>query len=150
VTEPIDEPVPKLPRGRGMKFSGPEIFRILLTLATLVGVVVLARPCANAVSGFVTSFDGSETGNRMPKPGNVDVPAPAPPQMEVLRPDMTDEEIRAAIERSKARAAGGGGANGDGSAAIGGGSAAIGGGGATSSGAPSSDPTRSGAAKRSE
>jgi hypothetical protein len=104
VSERIEEPVPKLPRGRGLKFSGPEMFRILLTLVTLIGVLVLARPCATAVSGFVTSFDGSDTEKQMPKPGNVDVPAPQQ-EMELLRPDMTEAEMKAAIERSKARAA---------------------------------------------
>lgn len=102
MSEPIDEPVPKLPRGRGMKFSGPELFRIALTLIALVGVIVLTRPCASAVSGFVTGFDGSASENKMPRPGNVDMPT----EMETLRPGMTDEEIKAAIERAKARAAG--------------------------------------------
>ena len=104
-----DEPVPKLPRGRGLKLSGPELFRILLSLVALIGVIVLTKPCAHAVSGFVTSFDnGSAAKKAMPKPGNVDVPAPAPDQQyETLKPGMTDEEIKAAIERSKARAAAG-------------------------------------------
>ncbi len=103
--EPEDaEPVPKLPRGRGLKLSGPELFRIVLTLVTLVGVIVLTRPCANAVSKFVTSFDqGSD--QTMPEPGNVDVPAVQ--QYERLEPGMSEAEIKAAIERSKANAAGG-------------------------------------------
>jgi hypothetical protein len=110
-TEPIvgatDEPVPKLPRGRGMKFSGPEMFRIGLTLVTLIGVIVLMRPCANAVSGFVTSFDGSGSAKQqqMPKPGTVDMPRDDQ-QYEQLKPGMTPEQIKAAIERSKARNAG--------------------------------------------
>ncbi len=118
MSEPIEEPVPKLPRGRGLRLSKPELFRIALTLITLIGVVVLTKPCANAVSGFVTSFDGSGSANEkaMPKPGNVDVPAPTQgsgqgsaidePQYETLKPGMSDEEIKAAIERSKARNAG--------------------------------------------
>ena len=100
----IDEPVPKLPRGRGMKFSGPEMFRIGLMVLTLVGVLLLTKPCANAVSGFVTSFDGSGSAKEqaMPKPGNVDMPR-ADQQYEQLKPGMTPEEIKAAMERSKAR-----------------------------------------------
>jgi hypothetical protein len=106
-----DEPVPKLPRGRGMKFSKPELFRIGFTLITLIGVVVLAKPCANSMSGFVMSMDGSGSGSTvksttMPRPNNVDVPIPQ--QYEQLRPGMTEEELKAAIERSKARAAGSG------------------------------------------
>lgn len=108
--------MPKLPRGRGLKLSGPELFRIGLTLLTLIGVIVLTRPCANAVSGFVTSFDGSGSASekQMPKPGTVDMPgsagsagAPAEPVYETLRPGMTEAEIKAAMERSKARNAGG-------------------------------------------
>ena len=100
-----DEPVPKLPRGRGLKFSAPELFRIGLTLVTLIGVIVLAGPCASGVSNFVTGFDGSGSasapGNAMPRPGTVDQPAPQ--QFEQLRPGMTDAEIKAAIERSRVR-----------------------------------------------
>jgi hypothetical protein len=113
-TEPsvgaTDEPVPKLPRGRGMKFSGPEMFRIGLTLVTLIGVVVLMRPCANAVSGFVTSFDGSGSAKQqqMPKPGTVDMPRDE--EYERLKPGMTPEQIKAAMERSKARNAAANGA----------------------------------------
>jgi hypothetical protein len=109
--ETPDEPVPKLPRGRGMKFSKPELFRIGFTLMTLVGVLMLTKPCSTAVSGFVMSMDGSVsssagggTSTTMPRPDNVDVPVPQ--QYEQLRPGMTEEELKAAIERSKARAAG--------------------------------------------
>lgn len=93
-----DEAVPKLPRGRGLKFSGPEMFRVLMTLMTLVGLVLLARPCANAVSGFVMGMDGSAA-KAMPKPGNVEQPQ----QYEQLKPDMTEAELKAAIARAKAR-----------------------------------------------
>ena len=99
----IDEPVPKLPRGRGMKFSGPQMFRIGLTVISLIGVIVLTRPCANAVSGFVNSFDNGSN-KQMPKPGTVDTPK-EPQHYETLRPGMTEEEIKAAMERSKAHAA---------------------------------------------
>lgn len=105
--------MPKLPRGRGLKLSRPELFRIALTLLTLIGVIVLTRPCANAVSGFVTSFDqGSDPS--VPKPGTVDLPAADPatePTYETLKPGMTEDEIKAAVERSKARAAGSAGSS---------------------------------------
>jgi hypothetical protein len=106
--EPADEPVPKLPRGRGLKFSGPEIFRILMTLVALIGVLVLARPCATSVSNFVMGYSGSDTASKMPKPG-VEPPAPAPGELDTyehLRPGMSDEEMKAAIERAKAKNAG--------------------------------------------
>jgi len=106
----IDEPVPKLPRGRGLKFSGPELFRIALTIIALIGVVVLTRPCANAVSGFVTSFDDGSN-KAMPKPGTVDMPK-EPQHYEQLKPGMTEAEIKAAMERSKAHNANSAGAAG--------------------------------------
>lgn len=105
----LDE-VPKLPRGRGLKFSKPELLRIGLTLITLIGIIMMTGPCANAVSGFVTGFDDTgSASSSMPKPGTVDQPEPAP-QFEEIRPGMTDEEIKAVIERSRARAAGSGSA----------------------------------------
>jgi hypothetical protein len=97
------EPVPKLPRGRGLKLSGPELFRIALTLVTLIGVVVLTPMCARSVANFVTSFD-QDSEKAMPKPGNVDLPAGS--QYERLQPGMSEQEIKAAIERAKANAAG--------------------------------------------
>lgn len=108
-----EEPVPKLPRGRGLKFSRPEIFRILMTLVALVGIIVLARPCASSVSNFVMGYSqGSDTASKLPKPG-VEPPAPAPDELdkyEHLRPGMTDEEVKATIERAKAKNAGTGSA----------------------------------------
>jgi hypothetical protein len=84
----------------------------------LVLVVVARRPCADSVSRFVTSFgDEGSASPRLLRPGEV-----APPSgrgsagdYEQLRPDMTEAELEAAIERSRARArerAGGGAGSG--------------------------------------
>jgi hypothetical protein len=105
------EEVPRLPRGRGIKLSGPELFRVLLIICMLVAVLVLAKPCGDAVSKFVMGFDGSgsASGSARPKP----TPAPAPTtgmgsggsdQYEHLTPGMTDDEVKAAIERAKHKA----------------------------------------------
>ena len=111
-----DEPVPRIPRSAGFKLSMPALIRILLTAAMLTMIIVAQRPCADAVSGFVTSFDndpnkvgsGSATPQtQMPKPGTVDMPSAtqgSAGDYEPLRPDMTEAEIKAAIERAKARA----------------------------------------------
>lgn len=128
MSEPADdEPVPRLPRGRGLTLDGAMIFRIVTTLALLVMIVVTARPCAQATSKFVTGFgeegSGSATaGKAMPQPGNVDVPKqPTLDDYEVLRPDMTEAEQKAAIERARQKAQGSaaaaGSASGSGSAA---------------------------------
>lgn len=105
----IDEPVPRLPRGRGIRFSRPELFRIAGLAILLVFLLVAQRPCANAVSGFVTSFgDQGSAAARLPRPGTVDMPAGGAgsdlDRYEPLRPGMTDAEIKAAIERARARA----------------------------------------------
>jgi hypothetical protein len=101
-----EEPVPKLPRGKGIKLSGPEILRIVITAGMLVAIIVLARPCGEAVSKFMTRFDNGSASQQMPKPDKV---APQQPVNGVmLRGDMTDEERQKAIERARAAAAGSG------------------------------------------
>lgn len=100
-----DEPVPKLPRGRGLRLNGPEVFRVLITGAMLVAVLILAKPCGDAVSRFVMGMDGSGKGSAIPKPGNVDIPqlpGSAGDYVE-LHPGMTDEQVRQAIEQAKAK-----------------------------------------------
>jgi hypothetical protein len=99
-----DEPVPKLPRGRGLKLSTPELIKILLTAGMLVAVIVLAGPCSDAVSNFVMRFDnGSAKGSaarELPRPDNVKTPE----HYELLRGNMTEAEQKEAIERERARA----------------------------------------------
>ena len=111
------EPVPRLPRGRGLRLSVPELLRIAVLAILLVFLIVTGRPCANAVSRFVTSFgDQGSAAKAMPRPDNVDVPGSAAGSgsglegYERLRPGMTDDEVKAAIERARARAAGSGSA----------------------------------------
>ena len=109
---PDDDEVPKLPRGRGLKLSTSEIFRILLTGGMLVAIIVLAKPCGSAVSNFVMRFDNGSAQERqqqeMPKPGNVDEPVAHPqlqePQYEHLKPGMSEQEVKAAVERAEAKA----------------------------------------------
>jgi hypothetical protein len=103
-----DEPVPRLPRTRGFKLSTPQLVRIALTAALLALIIAVQRPCADSMSRFVTSFgdEGSAAG-RMPRPGEVEPPSGigSAGDYETLRPDMTPAEIKAAMERSKAKAA---------------------------------------------
>lgn len=109
-----DEPVPRLPRSRGMRFSRPELFRVAGLAILLVFLLFTQRPCADAVSRFVTSFgDSGSAAAPLPRPGTVDLPAGGAgsdlDRYERLRPGMTDAEIKAAIERARARAHGGSG-----------------------------------------
>jgi hypothetical protein len=105
---PVEEPVPKLPRGRGLKLSGPQIVRIFMTLFALVGVIVLAKPCASSVSNFVMGYPQGSGADKLPKPDNVGPPPPSElDQYEKLEPGMTEEELKAAVERAKAKNAAG-------------------------------------------
>jgi len=98
--DPTDEPVVKLPRGRGIRLSGPELFRIALTLAMLIALLVLTRPCSNAVSTFVMGMDRSGKGSAHAKSIQPSTPIDS---YEHLKPGMTEQEIRSAIERAKAK-----------------------------------------------
>ncbi len=102
-----DEPVPRIPRGRGMKLDGAMIARIGMTLALLIMIIVTAKPCANATSKFVTGFgeEGSAAPPEMPKPGNVDVPSEIGSAGDYESMSGTDADRKAAFERAKAKAA---------------------------------------------
>ena len=138
MTEPADdEPVPKIPYGRGLKLDKTMIFRIGATLVLLVMIVVAARPCANATSKFVTDFDEKKgsASEAMPKPGNVD----QGPEYEYIGPNATEEERQAAYDRAKAKAHAAKGSAGSGSAgsgSAGSGSAGSGSAGSAGSGSP--------------
>lgn len=122
-----EDAVLKLPRGRGLRLSRPQLVRIIGTLFLLIFLVTMQRPCATAVSGFVTGFgDRGSAATVMPRPGTVDVPArpaagsagsaapgiagsgnavPDLNQYEHLRPGMTEAELKAVIERARVKAA---------------------------------------------
>lgn len=105
----VDDAVPQLPRGRGIRLSRPQLFRIGGTLLLLAFVIVAQRPCADSVSKFVTGFgDQGSASTAMPRPGTIDLPAgsgsgSADEKYEHLRPGMTDDEVKAAIERARER-----------------------------------------------
>lgn len=110
-----DEVVPRLPRGRGLRLSRVELVRVLGLAMVLVVLVVMQRPCADAVSGFVTGFgDRGSAAAAMPRPGALGLPAAGsagsagPVRYEHLRPGMTDAELKAAIQRARAAAGGSG------------------------------------------
>jgi hypothetical protein len=121
-----DGDVPRLPRGRGFRVSRPQLVRIAGMLILLVFLVMMQRSCSDSVSTFVTSFGGSEdrgsAAAMMPRPGTIGVPAgsaagsagsaagsaaPGLDTYEHLRPGMTDDEVKAVIDRARIKAAGG-------------------------------------------
>ncbi|MFT3700571.1 MAG: hypothetical protein QM831_45930 [Kofleriaceae bacterium] len=93
-----DDDVPKLPRGGGFKLSSPQIFRILLTAALLVALIVMTKPCANGVSKFVMGF-GSGSGSGSGSGAGSGSAQPDP--YEHLSGNMSEAEIKAAMERAK-------------------------------------------------
>jgi len=94
--------------------------KVCLLAAMLVAVIMLQRPCSDSVAKFVTSFDGSGSA-QMPKPGNVDR-APEGSSTAAgsngshagsaesgsgyvhLTPDMTEQQVREAIEKARTSA----------------------------------------------
>ena len=102
------EPVPKLPRGRGIKLAGPQLFRIGITALALVAVIVTARPCGEAVGRFVTRFgSGEANGSAMPRPGTLSEPT----RYIDLGSATTEEEVKALVEKARAGSAGSASAN---------------------------------------
>jgi len=96
-----DDHVPRLPRGRGFKLSRGQLIKIVLTAGLLVMLLVVQRPCAESVSTFVTGFgDRGSASQQMPKPGNVE--RTGSDHYEVIRTDMTEAEIKAAMARARA------------------------------------------------
>lgn len=61
-----DEPIPRLPRGKGISLSGPQLVRIAMFIALLVAVLFLRQPCADGIANFMGQFD--------PKSGDASVP----------------------------------------------------------------------------
>jgi hypothetical protein len=100
--------VPRLPRGRGLRLSRIELLRIAGLAILLVFLLATQRQCADAVSTFVTSFGDQKPTQPVQPPaattgsGSADVDLD---RYEHLRPGMTDAEMKATIERAKAKAA---------------------------------------------
>lgn len=95
-----DDDVPKLPRGRGLALSFPQILRITTVAVALVALIVLQKPCARSVSKFVTQFAPVDAG----VPRSDGAAAPVLPEGIHIRSDMTPAEIEAAVAQAKALA----------------------------------------------
>lgn len=74
-----DQPVPKLPRGRGLALSWPQLTRIGLTVVTLVALVALQKPCSESVGRFVTTFGEQPKDGKAATPGTAATPTAATP-----------------------------------------------------------------------
>ena len=80
--------------------SQAALFRILTTAALLIAVVYLRRPCADSVGTFVKNFDAViDAGIAAPPPTQL------PPGNYVqLRSGMSDNEVKAAVDKARAAA----------------------------------------------
>ena len=83
------DPVPKLPRGTGLRCSGPHAFRMAIYMIMLIGVIVMAKPCGDSAGRFLGTFEEADAGVKKAQP--------LPPGSVRITPDMTDEERMRAI-----------------------------------------------------
>ena len=97
-----DPDVPRLPRGRGFSFTGPQVVRILMFAFLLIAVLFMRRPCGDAVGRFVGSFDEQAPGDAsvraIPHPDQL---TPGTTQYVEIKPGMSDAEIKAAIDKAR-------------------------------------------------
>lgn len=100
-----DEPVPRLPRGRGIKLSFAEILRIAMIATMLVALLVLRKPCAESTGRFIESFEP-------PVDAGLVAPRRALPPGEYIQlsGDMSEDELREKLELVEGRDAGAGAA----------------------------------------
>src|SRR5689334_429047 len=81
------EEIPRLPRGKLMKFQLHDIIRIGIFASVLVAILFMRKPCSDGVAKFVGSFDDKQS-------------QPAPAAQPSDKPDiqpaqhLTDDELR--------------------------------------------------------
>jgi hypothetical protein len=103
--EPLDDDVPRLPRGRGITLSRPQLIKIAFTAALLVAVIVLTKPCAEATGKFVGGFDNPDAAPASPtitRPDQLDVPGSSGVYVDLK--GLTPEQQEAAIAKARKEA----------------------------------------------
>ncbi len=101
-SEPDDEPVVKLPRGRGMRLRGPDLFRIAFTVIMLIAVIVFAKPCGDAVGTFFSKFDNGSGSGSAGSGSAGSATGSGRREYLHLTPDMTEQQTKDAIEKYRA------------------------------------------------
>lgn len=96
--------MPRLPRGRGIKLTGPEVFRILIFAAMLVGVLALRQPCSDGVASFMGQFEPLDAGMG---DGGPPTTRPGPRSFESdsveyirITGDMSEQEIKQKLDQA--------------------------------------------------
>ena len=105
-TDDVGGDVPRLPRGKGLSLTGPAMFKVLVTAALLVMVIVLQKPCANAAGKMFSNFDPPDAApdeKAIPTPDQLDVPGSSGVYIPIG--EMTPDEVKAAVEKGRKEAA---------------------------------------------
>ncbi len=101
-----DDPVPRVPRSRGVSLRSGEIMRIIMFAALLVAVVAMRKPCSEGVASFMGQFDGPiDAGAAVDKTRHLAAPQ-LPEGTTYVRVGVDDdpETVKKKIEEAQARA----------------------------------------------
>jgi hypothetical protein len=93
-----------------VKLSRGEMLRIAMTAGVLVAIIVLAKPCADATSKFISGFDNPDASTApIPKPDEIVVPGSSGIQVDLegLTPEQQKQAIEEAFAKAKALAGSG-------------------------------------------
>ena len=102
------EPIPRLPRGKGLSLAGPQLVRIAMFVALLVAVLFLRQPCADGIANFMGQFETGEDATSTVDPASSTTSEPVPDDDELgsgfvrLRGDMSEEELKKALDQADA------------------------------------------------
>ncbi len=91
MTQDSEEPVPRLPRGKGMRLSGQGLFRIGMIAILLFAVVTLREPCADGIATLMDRFDAPDAGTATSDAGLATQPVID------LDPNLPPDELRKKI-----------------------------------------------------
>ncbi len=94
------QPVPRLPRGKGTRFSTMSMFRIAMLGMLLVAVLVMRKPCADGVAKFIGGFEQKPDAGAEQAPPRTTLP---PGEYIKLDGPLTEEKLKELRERAKKR-----------------------------------------------
>jgi len=80
------------------------VMRIVMVAALLVAVIVLARPCGDAIESFFQSFDQAPPDAAVKEAPRAPEPDPYEGRYHEIKPGMTEKEIEEVIERARREA----------------------------------------------
>jgi hypothetical protein len=100
-----DPDVPRLPRGRGIRLAGPQMVRIVMVATLLVAVIILQRPCGEAIDNFFKSFDPPAQDAAVKEAPTPPAKDPYEGRYHEIKPGMTEQEIEQVIEKAREESA---------------------------------------------